>query len=79
MEFDKWFASQEKIVRVILLIIPLVSWVIEILVRLSATLKKGTVTNIVGLIIFGFVNFIVAPSIIDAIYLAITDHQLLLE
>ena len=79
MEFDKWFAGQTKLVRVILLVIPLVSWVVEILVRLSATLRKGTVTNIVGLIIFGFVNFIIAPSIIDAIYLAVTDHQLLLE
>ena len=79
MEFDKWFKSQSKLVRVLLLVIPVVSWVVEILVRLSATLRKPTATNIVGLIIFGFVNFVVAPSIIDAIYLALTDNQLLIE
>lgn len=79
MSFDKWFNDQTKLVRVILLVIPVVSWVVEILVRLSATLKKTTGVNIIGLIVFGFVNFAVAPSIIDAIFLALTDKQLLIE
>ena len=45
---DAWFHKQSKLVQVLLLIIPVVNWFVEILVRWSAFLKKG-----------GFVRFIV--------------------
>ena len=38
---DSWFHKQNKLVQVILLIIPVVNWFVEILVRWSAFLKKG--------------------------------------
>ena len=38
---DAWFHKQNKIVQVILLLIPVVNWFTEILVRWSAYLKKG--------------------------------------
>ena len=38
---DKWFHKQNKLVQVLLLIIPVINWFTEILVRWSAFLKKG--------------------------------------
>ena len=38
---DAWFHKQNKLVQVLLLIIPVVNWFVEIFVRWSAFLKKG--------------------------------------
>ena len=38
---DKWFHKQNKLVQVLLLLIPFVNWITEVLVRWSAFLKKG--------------------------------------
>jgi phage-related protein len=35
---DKWFHSQSKLLQVLLLIIPVVNWIVEIVVRWSAFL-----------------------------------------
>ena len=77
MEFDKWFEKQSLLIKVILLIIPLVGWVVEILVRLSAFLRKQTALNIVGLILGIFGNIIWA--IVDLIILLVTGKLFLLE
>ena len=34
MTFDKWFEKQDRIVKIILLIIPFVGWIVEVLVRI---------------------------------------------
>ncbi len=77
MEFDKWFEKQSLLVKVILLIIPFVGWVVEILVRLSAFLRKQTALNVVGLILGIFGNIIWA--IVDLIILLVTGKLFLLE
>ncbi len=66
MEFDKWFKGLNRIVQLILLIIPLVNFVIELLVRLSVLLRKSDAVSIVMLILvfitgglLGFVDFFV--------------------
>lgn len=38
---DAWFHKQNKLVQVLLLLIPFVNYITEILVRWSAFLKKG--------------------------------------
>ena len=38
---DDWFHKQNKLIQVLLLIIPFINWIVEILVRWSAFLKKG--------------------------------------
>lgn len=65
MAFDKWFNKQSRLIQIILLLIPVVNWVVEILVRLSALLRKSSVINIVGLIlaivgnvVFGWVDLV---------------------
>ena len=77
MNFDEWFNEQERLVKVIFLIIPIVGWIIEILVRISALVKSQSTTNILGLVIFVIGGYIF--QFFDLIYLAITDRLLLLE
>ncbi len=36
-----WFNRQSRLVQIILLLIPVVNWVVEIVVRWSTWLKKG--------------------------------------
>ena len=45
MKFDKWFQEQSLLIKVILLIIPFVGWVVEVLVRISAFIRKKEVLN----------------------------------
>ena len=77
MEFDKWFNQQERLVQVILLILPFVGWIVEILVRLSACLRKSSGVNLVGLILGVVGNWI--WSVVDLIYLVVKGQLLLLE
>ncbi len=44
---DKWFHKQNKLVQVLLLLIPFVNWITEVLVRWSAFLKKGGALRLV--------------------------------
>lgn len=44
---DKWFHKQSKLVQVLLLIIPIVNWFVEVLVRWSSFLKKGGALRLV--------------------------------
>ena len=76
MTFDKWFGEQALWLRVVLLIIPFVGWVMEILIRVSAIIRKSSTLNIVGLILGVVVPFF---GIVDAIVLLITGKQLVLE
>ena len=38
---DAWFHKQNKLVQILLLLLPVINWFTEILVRWSAFLKKG--------------------------------------
>ena len=76
MTFDKWFEEQALWLRVVLLIVPFVGWVMEILIRVSAIIRKSSTLNIVGLILGVVVPFF---GIVDAIVLLITGKQLVLE
>jgi len=79
MTFDKWFEKQDRIVKIILLIIPFVGWVVEILVRLSAVLRKSSTTNILGLVLFIVLGGIWVLNLIDLIYFIVTDKFLFYE
>lgn len=77
MTFDKWFEEQSLLIKVILLILPFVGWVVEILVRLSAFLRKKSTLNLVGLIIGIIGNWI--WSVIDLVVLLVTGRLFLIE
>ena len=53
----KKFQKLSRLVQVLLLLIPVVNWVTEIVVRVSAFLEKSDLRNFLGLIlgvVFGF-------------------------
>jgi len=77
MTFDKWFGKQTKLIKFLLLIIPFVGWVCEILIRVSATIRKQSLLNIVGLIVFIIGGLVFAY--VDIVYVLITDKNLLVE
>ena len=61
-----WFNRQSRIVQLILLLIPVVNWIVEIVVRWSTFLKKGGLIRLILCILvtipsgiaFGWLDFI---------------------
>lgn len=79
MQFDKWFYSQSKLVQVLLLIIPFVGWIMELLIRLSVSLRTKSVLHIVVFVLFLVVGWGWVLNLIDLIVLVVTGHLLLAE
>lgn len=77
MSFDKWFNKQDRLLQVILLIIPFVGWVVELLVRLSVMLRKKDVVSIVVFILFVVVGWSWILCVIDLVYLVLKGHLIL--
>jgi len=77
MEFDKWFNSQSRLLQVILLILPVVGWIVECLVRLSIMLRQKDAVSIVVFILFLVVGWGWFLGLIDLIYLLLTGHLIL--
>ncbi len=74
---DKWFHSQNKLIQVILLLIPFVNYIVEILVRWSAFLKKGGLIRLIVCIIVTIPTGIIIGWL-DAIW-TLLFNKLLLE
>ena len=62
---QKWFNSQSRLVQVLLLLIPVVNWVVEIVVRWDKALKSKNVLDIVVAVLvlvfglpFGWIDLI---------------------
>ncbi len=77
MSFDKWFNKQDRILQIILLIIPVVGWVVECLVRLSVALNKKDAVSIIVFVLFLVVGWGWILCLIDLTYLALNGHLLL--
>ena len=62
----KWFKKQSRLVQFLLLIIPLVNWVTELVVRWDTWLKKGGLLRLIiclivtfgGGLILGYIDLI---------------------
>lgn len=69
-----WFNKQSRLVQIILLLIPVVNWVVEIFVRVTAVLEKPTLGNILGLV-FG----IIVPVFgwLDLVWVLLFNHLVL--
>jgi hypothetical protein len=78
MEFDKLFNKQSRLVQILLLLIPVVNWFTEILVRLSVFLRKK---DIVSLLLF----ILVIPGVgiilgwVDLIWTLLYGHLILAD
>lgn len=77
MEFDKWFNKQDRLVQVILLILPFVGWIVELLVRLSVALNKKDAVSIVVFVLFLVVGWGWILCVVDLVYLILKGHLIL--
>ena len=77
MAVDKWFNNLNRVVQIILLIIPFVGWIVELLVRLSIMVRKKDALHIVVFILFVVIGWGWILCLIDLIYLAIKGHLIL--
>ncbi|HIY98112.1 MAG TPA: hypothetical protein H9677_01895 [Firmicutes bacterium] len=70
-----WFNKQSRLVQVLLLLIPVVNWITEIVVRWSTFFKKGGIIRLIVCIVVTFLGIIVGW--IDLIWVLITKHLFL--
>lgn len=77
MAFDKWFNNQSVLIKAILLLLPVVGWVCECLVRLSVALRTKSVLHIVVFLAFLFIGWGWILGVIDFIYMLLTGHLIL--
>ena len=71
----KWFNKQSRLVQILLLLIPVVNWITEIVVRVSGVIQKPSLGNILGLIIVIVIPVI--PGWIDLVWVLIFNHLIL--
>lgn len=67
-----WFNKQSRLVQVLLLLIPVVNWITEIVVRWSTFFKKGGIIRLIVCIVVTFLGIVVGW--IDLIWVLITKH-----
>ncbi len=78
MNFDTWFHKQSKVIQIVLLILPLVGWIMDLLVRWSAFLKKSSIVNLVMALVITFFGEFWILTILDAVMIAL-GNKLFLE
>lgn len=60
----KWFNSLPRLVQFVLLLIPIVNWIVEIFVRVTALIHKTSLKNVLGCLaglfipIWGYVDLV---------------------
>ena len=69
-----WFNKQSRLVQIILLLIPIVNWVVEILVRWSAFLKTKSILTLIFAILVTF--FGLAIGWVDVIWWLLFKHMI---
>ena len=69
-----WFNKQSRLVQIILLLIPIVNWVVEILVRWSAFLKTKSILTLIFAILVTF--FGLAIGLVDVIWCLLFKHMI---
>ncbi|MCR5112350.1 MAG: hypothetical protein K6A63_00265 [Acholeplasmatales bacterium] len=68
------FNSLPRLIQFILLLIPVVNWVVEVVVRISAVIERTTLGNILGLI-FGLI--IPVFGWLDLVWVLLFKHMIL--
>lgn len=72
--FAKWFYKQSLLVKVLLLLIPVVNWFVEVLVRWSAWMKTKDLITLVVAVVVTFGGVIIGW--LDIIWLLLFGHLL---
>ena len=77
LKFDKWFNSQSTLIKAILLLLPVVGWICECLVRLSIALRTKQPIHIVVFAVFVLIGWGWFLGAIDFVYLLLNGHLIL--
>ena len=70
-----WFNKQSKVMQVILLLIPVVNWVVEVIVRWSTFSKKGGLLRLIVCLVVTIGGTIIGW--LDAIWVLIFNRLIL--
>ena len=68
----KWFNNTSRIVKLILLIIPVVNWWVVVFVRIAAFIKKPSLTRLIVLILYVILGW--GWAFIDFIWVLLFNH-----
>ena len=68
----KWFNKQSRLIQILLLLIPVVNWVVEVLVRWSAFLKSKSIITLIVAILVTFFGVVFGWS--DLIWCLLFKH-----
>ena len=71
----EWFKKQSKLVKFLLLLIPIVNWVTEVIVRWGSFSKKGGIVRLIIALVVTFIG--VGYAWIDAVWVLLFDKLLL--
>lgn len=74
---EKWFEKQSRLVQILLLLIPFVNWVVEIGVRWSHALKKGTLFKYLIAIVVTFGGLFIGW--LDMLWCLLFKHLILCD
>lgn len=73
----KKFFKLPRLVQIILLILPVVGWITELIVRWSAVFEKTTALNLIAALLYTFVGWGIVLEILDIIWIIFTKHLFL--
>lgn len=68
----KWFNKQSRLIQILLLLIPVVNWVVEVLVRWSAFLKSKSIITLIFAVVVTFFGIVVGW--VDVIWCLLFKH-----
>lgn len=73
----KKFFDLPRLVQIILLILPIVGWIVELVIRWSAVLEKFTILNLVAALVYTFFGWGIVLQIVDIIWIILYKHLFL--
>ena len=76
---EKWYSEQQFLTQAILILIPFIGYLIEVLVRIFAVIRKASKKNVFGLILFVLFGGFLFLNFIDVFVLYKTDDLMLIE
>ena len=79
LPMEKWFAKLSFLNQFILIIIPIIGWIIEVGVRISALIRLHSKKHIAGLIIFVVLGGFWFLCFIDVFFLYFKEDLMLIE
>ena len=79
MNFHKWFNKQSVLIKAILLLLPVVGWVCECLIRFSVMQKKKEPLYTIVFLVFIFIGWGWILGAIDFVYMLVTGHLILAD